>query len=90
MALVQFGRQRIGASSPSQRTVPARAGLLHGEAGFGVFYRRIRSFRGGLVASKALGRMIAQLCNRVMAKGLKFVEDQGIAVRPRQVRGVNH
>lgn len=43
--------------------------------GLGVFYRRIRSTRGGLVASKALGRKLAELYYRVMTKGLKFVEE---------------
>ena len=43
--------------------------------GLGVFYRRIRSLRGGLVGSKALGRKIAELYYRVMTKGLKFVEE---------------
>src|SRR5687768_11711386 len=43
--------------------------------GLGVFYRRIRSARGGLVASKALGRKLAELYYRVMMKGLKFVEE---------------
>jgi len=43
--------------------------------GLGVFYRRIRSLRGGLVACKALGRKLAELYYRVMTKGLKFVEE---------------
>jgi transposase len=43
--------------------------------GLGVFYRRIRSTRGGLVASKALGRKLAEVYYRVMKKGLKFVEE---------------
>jgi len=47
--------------------------------GLGVFYRRIRSLRGGLVASKALGRKLAELYYRVMTRGMKFVEE-GLAL----------
>ncbi len=43
--------------------------------GLGVFYRRIRALRGGLVASKALGRKLAELYYRVMTRGLRFVEE---------------
>jgi transposase len=43
--------------------------------GLGLFYRRIRSLRGGLVASKALGRKLAELYYRVMTKGMRFVEE---------------
>jgi transposase len=43
--------------------------------GLGVFYRRIRGLRGGLVASKALGRKVAELYYRVMTKGITFVEE---------------
>jgi uncharacterized protein YbjQ (UPF0145 family) len=43
--------------------------------GLGAFYRRIRTLRGGLVASKALGRKLAELYYRVMTKGLKYVEE---------------
>lgn len=51
--------------------------------GLGVFYRRIRSLRGGLVASKALGRKLAELYYRVMTKGLHFVEE-GLAKAEQQ------
>lgn len=43
--------------------------------GLGLFYRRIRSRKGGMVASKALGRKIAELYYRVMTQGMKFVEE---------------
>lgn len=49
----------------------------------GVFYRRIRSRRGGLVASKALGRKIAELYYRVMTKGMKYVEEGMAAAEKR-------
>ena len=41
----------------------------------GGFYRRIRALRGGLVASKAMGRKLAELYYRVMTRGMKFVEE---------------
>lgn len=44
-------------------------------SGLGAAYRRIRSHRGGLVASKALGRKLAELYYRVMTQGMKYVEE---------------
>jgi len=44
-------------------------------SGLGAAYRRIRSHRGGLVASKALGRKLAELYYRVMTRGMKYVEE---------------
>lgn len=44
-------------------------------SGLGAAYRRIRARRGGLVASKALGRKLAELYYRVMTQGMTFIEE---------------
>lgn len=45
------------------------------KSALGVFYRRIRAHSGGMVASKALGRKLAELYYRVMSRGLNYVEE---------------
>jgi transposase len=59
------------------------------KCGLGAFYRRIRSHRGGLVASKALGRKIAELYYDVMTKGMKFVEE-GMAAAEKRYEEESH
>lgn len=56
------------------RNVARSVGLSKNTA-LGLFYRRVRALRGGLVASKAMGRKLAELYYRVMTKGLKFAEE---------------
>jgi len=79
------GQRQSGKRRRNQSRKGARAGQIFRNVaqtvgrsvkmGLGVFYRRIRSLRGGLVACKALGRKLAELYYRVMTKGLKFVEE---------------
>jgi transposase len=45
--------------------------------GFGGFYRRLKTRRGGLVANKALARKLATMFWQIMVKGTAFVE-QGL------------
>jgi hypothetical protein len=48
------------------------------DTALGGFYRRIQTLRGGLVASKALGRKLAELFYLTLTKGISFVE-QGLS-----------
>lgn len=56
------------------RNVARSVGLTRNTA-LGLFYRRVRALRGGLVASKAMGRKLAELYYRVMTRGMKFAEE---------------
>lgn len=79
------GQRQSGKRRRNQSRKGARAGQIFRNVaqtvgrsvkmGLGVFYRRLRGSRGGLVACKALGRKLAELYYRVMTKGLKFVEE---------------
>ena len=79
------GRRQSGKRSRRESRKGARAGqIFRGvaqtvgrtlDAGLGGFYRRIRGQKGGLVASKALGRKLACLYYDVLTKGLKFAEE---------------
>lgn len=79
------GQRQSGKRKRNQSRKGARAGQIFRNVaqtvgrsikmGLGAFYRRIRTLRGGLVASKALGRKLAELYYRVMTKGLKYVEE---------------
>ena len=79
------GKRQSGKRSRRESRKGARAGQIFRnvaqtvgrtlDAGLGGFYRRIRAHKGGLVASKALGRKLAALYYDVMTKGLEFAEE---------------
>jgi transposase len=55
--------------------VVARSVGRTADTALGGFYRRIRGLRGGLVASKALGRKLAELFYYTLTKGVQYVEE---------------
>jgi transposase len=63
----------------------ARALARSKDCALGGFYRRMQGRRGGLVATMALARKLAELFWRVMVKGLAYVE-AGLKVYEAKVR----